>query len=445
MTRIRSRKKRNHIVTTQTINSTGGIMQERKVQADGATESMTDVSNASWRSSKPTPLVVPTRLGGGHAGVDREKYRKLTRGLPRVNNLTYRCLADKEIPGEIQFRLGAAPPWLTVKGCCYTMLTGDLVILETPPSVTATEMALLMREAKSRLLIQVSDPQYSFGEPIAEIRSTSDFIRKPLDSLGKLSKEFFREVTRSSLGRQSLRVAAVWNTYRFAFSPLVRTVDDSMQALADGMYRKYRRGFTRATQKVSAEGVGFATHSFPSKSFPWPVYSIPDFEVVRMWKRTVTREARCGLFYYHEDKGSLASLLGLRARDIPVIAWELFPLSFMFDRLYNIKGCISASMLFLSSKVKFTGGWESTRQNTVDNRSLSSLRSLSPTWVTNITPALTNPRVSNDFNMSRARWAPVISDVPPPKEAGRLVDTLAHQLDLASILTTRVSRVIRKI
>jgi hypothetical protein len=418
------------------------------------TESMIDAVTKDWARLNREGFYPPQvdyaktshlRDAAKHGYDDR--YYNLRRFVPPVNPLTYSSTRDEEPQDTIVFTVDPQKTWATVRGCCLQGLHGswgNAFPAHNPPTPVST--ALLTAVLKSRVLKRCASTDYAFGEDMLEVRQTLQFIRSPFRSLTRLLTSMENSIGRRRLvgsttyARES---AAAWAEYRFAAAPLARAADDAISASADYFHKKYASGYIRFAE--SDESVARSTaDGTTQKNLPYAGgYSGVSWTLDVQSLRTVTNHVTVGLKALHTDTGSLSSLIGLRGRDIPLTLWQVFPLSFMIDRVYDVSGWLQASSNFLSSKVQFAGGWVSTRTTSSWTRRYSGIRSPFPTF-NYATPPCSKPWFHEEFSYSREAWTPLVADARPPALAGRLVSSLTHTADLAAIIVSQASRLARK-
>jgi hypothetical protein len=418
------------------------------------TETMIDFVTKDWAKLKrngfyppPPDFAKATRLSdASRRGVRDRQNSSLRSFIPPVNTLTYTSVRDEEPVDRIRFTVDPTSSWLTVAGCCTQGLNGQWsALFPTHPLPVPVSHTVLTAVLKSAVLQRCADTDFAFGEDMLEVRQTLNFIRKPFGSLYRLLKSMRKTIDRKkalSGKRYAQETAAAWAEYRFAASPLVRSADDAIHASADYFHKKYAPGFVRVAE--SRESSARSTiDSTTTGKFPYSGYTGVTWTVDRQSLRTVTNHVTVGLKAFHTDSGSLQSLIGLRGRDIPLTLWQVFPLSFMIDRIYDVSGWLQAASSFFSSNVSFSGGWVSVRSTSAYTRRYSGIRSAFPTF-NYARPACSKPWLHEEFSYSRDIWVPTVSEARPPAMAGRLVNSLTHTADLSAILISQASSLTRR-
>jgi hypothetical protein len=106
----------------------------------------------------------------------------------------------------------------------------------------------LVSIAKSKCLAHVDNTPWDFLEDALEIRETLRFLRHPLLALDEVAKSFTKDKrkilwTVKDKKRQAKAIANLWNQYRFAAAPLLRSILNIYEAmtLSDQELRPPRR------------------------------------------------------------------------------------------------------------------------------------------------------------------------------------------------------------
>jgi len=389
-----------------------------------------------------------THLRDGVKSVLDVRHHELLRFVPPVNFLSYTSTRSEEPLDTLVFTVDPTKNWLVVDGNVTQMLHSAWGnAFPIPPVPQPNSVATMMSLAMSTVLTKCADTNYAFGEDMFEVRETLRFVRSPFNALSRAASAFSRDVNRlkvSSLKKHSKNVAAAWSEHRFAFSPLMRSIDDALAASADYFHKRSEERYVTFRQSLESEAR--TTAGGPtSKNFPYAGgYSAVSWSLYVQVLRTIRNEVSVGMKVFHADQNSFSSLIGVRGRDIPLVLWQTFPLSFMFDRLYDVSSWLKASSNFFSSNVSFAGGWASSRVTDRLTRRYASISYPAFPTFNYVTPSSTKPWSTETFVFNRDSWVPQLSDVRPPAAAGRLVSSLTSTADLAAVLTNRLSRTVRK-
>jgi len=300
---------------------------------------------------------------------------------------------------------------------------------------------------KQLALSFVDEPQYGFGEDLFEIKETIQFLRSPLASITKLLKAFDKDAVKAlsltkkgrvlSFSRRAEAIAGVWATYSFALAPLIRSLEDAIEALNDKSSLAFRRTsrskgelFDSTTSKVS----GY----YPGINF----FNIPQLTATAEIVKTSTVSFQAGLHYEATQHGTVTEKLGLRNKDLVVTAWEVIPMSFMLDRIISIKNSIKSFTNLVDPNVEILGGFVTRREEQTYSIQLvecdlADTRYDALTW-----SAL--PHVSQTFTYTREKWDPSITNALPLPNPVELVNSVSKVADLLALLTLTIFPLIRK-
>lgn len=265
---------------------------------------------------------------------------------------------------------------------------------------------------------------YSFAEDIGEIRETLKFLNHPWKSLDDLSWELTSDVRTLMSRKHALSlaeaIASVWLQYRFAFSPLVRSANDLLEAVSTKTYSPHRRT-ARGSADWEASDSDDAT--------------ISGHRYVRDCK--ISNNYRAGILY--EDYSPIQDWrdkYGLRFKDIPETLWALTPLSFVVDRFLNFSASLRGLSSFLDPNIKILGAWTTVRSTY--NASNVLLEPNSSIVQSVPIPNTSESNTRETFSYVREVWEPTISDFIPPLRLKDLVDTSAELADLAALWVARL-------
>lgn len=352
-------------------------------------------------------------------------FRRVGRhGLPQ-NPLTYTCQTVSEQPGRILFPDASPPPvgfYIDGSICQYLNTPGAL----GTPAIAAYpsyDVATMTAKAKSKCLARFDRPNYSFGEPIAELKHTVQTVKDPFTTVNKLLTRFHKERLSKpeTYVAGSKDLANLWAGYSFGIGPLIGSAVDAVEAYRQRNAVRFRYETIYASERLSDKADRYTSS-----------LSYGGWISTRRGTRSLSVTVKAGVFYSVMDAGTRGTLLGLRARDLPGVAWELVPLSFMVDRIINVKRFINASTSLLSNNVNVLGGFVSTRIATDVEYQHCDIRvgtSQNRKTVPSDSPICT---VSN-FSLGRTKWNPSVADVWPRFE-NRLFSDIHSTLDVISIV-----------
>lgn len=282
---------------------------------------------------------------------------------------------------------------------------------------------------KQRCLARVDSTPYEFAEDLGELRETLQLIRSPLATLNEVTyilRRNRREIDMyKPVADRAAALAKLWKEYSFAAAPLVHSAMKAWEAFVD-------KDKTRPARRT-AHG---------RQSSP-------------LTENMVIRESLSGDFYYFKKESIRSSefhasiyyevtnpifdwrfKLGLRTKDIPVTIWELFPLTFMVDRLVNIKNAIAGLIALSDPDVKILAASVTARKHQFHTQSLVERRN--PYGI--MTCAITNPDKVQYmyFDMTRSVWVPNVLDAMPEFTPRFLVSDITKITDLVALIISRL-------
>jgi hypothetical protein len=406
---------------------------------DTESETMLDYVSGTWpkREIVRVNLAFPAKLGF-------PKKSDASWSM-RVGPLNYTSVSVREPVSSVIMKVDVGPPvYISVKGPFIGSMrtigsTMDFPIPSLPSYPSFADMA---KKLKSDVVLKALDPEYSFGEPLGELKGTLKLIKDPLHSLFRMSKSF-------SLKKEALKAASrtpkqyargfagVYAKYQFGAAPAVRSIQDAIDANVNFMTHNYLAPQLKATRaKMSSSAIAYALASGATLNVPSSVSALGAFFYVGRTIIQQEREVRVGLYQTRVSPSSKREYLGLTANDIVETSWELFPYSFLIDRIINIKKFLKVSRYIFNSKVEFRGGWEVNRLRTTQS-STATLTGASGKSPRNRSMP---PRIDESFSMTRIPWSPNLSDVLPPQSGSGLLSSLTKTFDVASIVLLRFTK-----
>lgn len=286
----------------------------------------------------------------------------------------------------------------------------------------------LVMEAQAQALGHVDQPRYDFGEPLAELTRTIRDIKRPLHSIKRLVSRFSRDVSLLGRAQQTAeRVSDVWANYSFYAGPNIRTINDIVDAYATRNYK--RPAYKTARGKASYQS-GAVNGSSTGSVSGW----ISD----RVTRRVYTVEVRAFIKYLVNDANSRGELLGLRARDLPGLAWELVPLSFLVDRVLNVSRLVHVGTRFASGNVRIGQSWITIKVIDDNQRTVKGIRRSVPDALNFFSPNTTHPWTVRVETLSRSTWKPSFQSLVKVKPFG-LTSGLTQTLDTVSVILSNVA------
>lgn len=276
--------------------------------------------------------------------------------------------------------------------------------------------------AKMLALANIDKTPYAFGEDLLEVGETLRFLRNPLAALSKLGSEFNHEylINRSwKRNRYDLLKAhaSVWNQYRFAVSPLVRSIQDGIEA--------YTAKLPSYPERLSSRGIAKETGSDSQSKQLWGFLNTTE-----LVENEIDGKATI-LYTVSNPIRDWRFRLGLRVKDLPTTAWQIFPYSFMVDRLLDLSSFSQGVMNLADPSIKILAA--SYRAKVSGSKTYKTAGSYHSRYHITADDTLTE----EEFTYKRDVWQPSIVDTLPEFTPGRVVDSATKITDLFAIVATK--------
>jgi hypothetical protein len=285
------------------------------------------------------------------------------------------------------------------------------------------------QHAMQQCLAAIDETPYNFLEDVGEIAETLRFLKSPGRSLLKLARDSQKKSwkIRNNKKMKAQQTADALNdlylTQRFAMTPLVRSSFDAVDAYnSDKITRPPRvsaRGFSSETLSKTGETIDLDFGSYSTK-------------YRRSYSSSVV--VRATILYTHSGGTGAAFKLGLRGKDIPVTAWQLVPLSFMVDRVYDISASIRTVMNLSDPRLKILAA--SVTEKLTDTSTLSLEEGAQPGY----TVTASGSGKYDKFMYNRQVWIPSFYDSKPVFIPSNLVKDAQSIADLFSLSGGIISR-----
>lgn len=360
-------------------------------------------------------------------------YKSGRSGFLPQNNMSYSCTTTAEPVSQLIYYDGSGKRGRVCKGTVTQFMYNPIGGTSSGQGFTRLNIAnpaafnlnALIAEAQAKALARYSSPEYAFREPIAEIVNTIRTIKQPIHAIKRVVSRFSkrRDRYKDRLKGDRKALADLWLSYSVNAGPNMATVEDAIDAFA-------RRAAQRYNIQVANAG---------SKYDSGPLYvsaaQTPSLGGMRHAQRVIRANVKATILYTVQDAADQSTILGLKARHLPGLIWELVPLSFMIDRLYNVKRFVDVAATMSSSKVRIAGACYTTRIDDVYSRWLTDLTvSGSPSPSPTSTPKM----IERTFTYSRSKWSPSVFDVLPPLTLGKAAGSLHTILDAVSLTIGRL-------
>lgn len=294
--------------------------------------------------------------------------------------------------------------------------------------------------AKQTAIAHVDSTPYEFFEDLLEIGETLRFLKNPASALEGVINNFFlsKRKARSIKGAadRAKALADAWNQYRFAAAPLARSLL-SIAEIADGKIKDVKRPKRRSAhgivnykgddQWLTQTTQGSSKHL---KYFTWEWFG----ETIQEYHASIHYEVSNPIVDWNFK-------YGLRLKDIPDVTWQILPLSFMLDRLINIRSMIRGLVNLADPNVTILAA-SLTKRNTVKHEfvltdisyfgSAEDGNYVDPDWVE-----------VKKFTYDRQPWSPGVMDTLPRPTPKYLIDDLVKTADLLAIITSLLYKMYR--
>ena len=296
----------------------------------------------------------------------------------------------------------------------------------------------MIADAKLKALAKIDSTPYGFAEDLAELKKSIRYFRDLSLNIKDASENFKRLKRRlfdkdgSFNSKKSVeQLDDIYLQYRFAISPTIRSIMDLMEAMNEEKTQRYYREQypTRRTAR------GFSkTEWARSNSQTISVYDITS-EVEG------EQHVHAGILYDIKNPvGSFRWKYGLRNRDILPTMWEILPLSFMVDRVYNIKNALKGALNLADPNINILAAWTTSRKKEKHRVKNTMLNSYWSDGDIRYERYGGYSRKYENFEYDRVVWTPSIEDLAPPVTLGNAVDDLPKILDIFALAESILTR-----
>jgi hypothetical protein len=295
-----------------------------------------------------------------------------------------------------------------------------------------------VQEAKTKAIANVDSTPFEFFEDVLELRETFRFLRNPLEALKDVTKAYSKKrrkllKSKDAAKKEAKALAGLWTQYRFAVSPLLRSIFGAIEA-----YEAYQAGKIHRNTRRTAHGI--VIRDANADKMVQAFYNAGAFSRVFDFYcvNEIAASIHASIVYEVSNPAvDINFALGLRAKDIPEVMWQIVPLSFMVDRLINISNAIRGVTNMLDPTVTILAGAVTTRTNSYDKATCTNWYYDQGTY--NV-QTYENPDslIFSDFDYSRVTWTPSISETIPPFTLGGLTEDVIKTADLVAIILGHV-------
>lgn len=237
------------------------------------------------------------------------------------------CTGECESSSQIlQYRYGG-------KTYVSRRITGEVLAYFAGGSWDITNPVPFVLRDKERTHIKafakMNAPDLDLGTPLGELKELIGSLTNPLKGVRSLLMRMANKAPKSSKKRAIKYLSDAWLEYRYDIMPNVLTAADII-----GYFEQKKRSLTSLERKVSmmlgpkvTTGPQIYTSDLEGYSFTWRLTRVTE-------QRTVTR-----VFYQFK---SVDPDMGVSLADVPRVAWELTPYSFVVDWFFGVGDWLTA-------------------------------------------------------------------------------------------------------
>jgi len=316
-----------------------------------------------------------------------------------------------------------------VSGPLYSWTTRDLPL---PYDLDDFSNLDLVAMAKLKALSNIDSTPYSFAEDLAEIRTTVKHLfsrgrdLKDLNtSLSRAVKYLKKQRHRKNPATIEREISQLYLEYRFAISPLIRSIADLIEAANEKLGSRPDRLTARGFEENSST----SRSSIPISRPPYKAHA----------ERELSEKVGAGILYSVTNPLSgFRFKYGLRNKDIPVTMWAIVPYSFMVDRVFNISQALRAITNLWDPDVHIHAAWCRTSRETrtvynVNGSAVGSDSNNPQQWHFSGTDL-----PIESFEYVRVPWTPSIADAIPTPTWVKLVDSFTKIADITALAHVNV-------
>lgn len=330
---------------------------------------------------------------------------------------------------------GSYTSWRMPNNTCVVTGTGDGSITtwfqrDGAISNLADNVDVSCDIAKQAAISGLDRTPYSFAEDLLELKQTLGFLENgTLTRLAKLSQDYF---VRKKVGLALLKarrasaldvmkfLSNLYLEFRFGFRPLVQSAYNLMQSFSDTSRIKVDNRFSHGRE---------------------PVKSYSHSDTVANLSFTFNRSVSSNCESYATIAYRLTNpvddwryIYGLRNKDLLVGLWETFPLSFMVDRVLDIRGCIRGLTNLADPNVVILGACTSKKIS----RAQFISGFLQHTWPVNQQIIIPDTDSVYTESYTRVGWSPTVLDTLPSFTPKNLVKDISSCADLLTLVVQRL-------
>lgn len=301
---------------------------------------------------------------------------------------------------------------------------------------------------------KIDSSDFAFGEDALEVRETYKFLRttlalvkNPLKEVERMARkiegvkakkyEYLNKRSRIKIARMdvyegqktallnaeiarnaALAASSAYLQYRFAVTPLVRSVQDALEAYKKPPSAIKVRSFARSSDKV--------VHNSSKEVM------VGKFRVLQTVKIEARRKANI-MYTIKNPIHDFYFQLGLRKKDILPTLWAVWPLSFMVDRVFNISAALKGVMALGDPNLEILAASVSTKYVETTVTQVVGYES-----TTAVASGVGDKVTKTKVTYNRQVWHPNAFNTVPQVLPGGLVDSVTNVADLAALTFSRI-------
>lgn len=294
---------------------------------------------------------------------------------------------------------------------CHRVSTGSLKwdYYTTPTTLAEqamgdTRLAYPASLVSNKLLAKIKNQTWSAVVDLAELPETLRFLYDSVRSMYRIYRDIKRGKFRDSLGKKNLDdLAAMWMAWRYAVMPIVYSIQDAVK-----MYQ----------EPVEIVGKPLIAKTHVPISKRWSPNGDPTSP---QW--SCNGKLR-GLVAYRVTGSRTAMRLGFSLAELPVVIWEVTPLSFVVDWILPIGDALAG--ISATNNVEFLDGYTSQRfkgscewadkveintptQHAVSYRSEPASQAMIDYYSRTPLTGFPTPSLALDPNMNWKRWVDALA------------------------------------
>jgi hypothetical protein len=355
--------------------------------------------------------------------------KRIREGAIIVNPMSYSRTKRETTGAGFQSGMNSPPP-ITVSWTASGCVTASNLAYYNPtlPNLAVSSaVQSAVAEAKLKAIANMDRSAIETGEDLFELHETLLLLKNPLAGIRNNLERIARAHKVGSKGKTALSLYNLlqdnWLQYRFAFGPLVRSLHSVLSQIVNPStvvpkLRYVSHGRSSVEKSLTARPIGLsdnATFDYSSK-------------FKGNYHATIV----------YEKQNPVADFnwrYGLRAKDFPKTFWNIVPLSFMVDRIFDCSSAITSAVNLSDPSLKIRDGSFTSREEFINSTRFVSASN--PAWTFSI---IGDVITDTTFNMNRSSYQPSFRDAVPTLQLGNLVKDLTSLTDLVTLVTSRVRR-----